>query len=106
VAAPGVVPSPRAILPYRHALVVSVYDVVRVIEGQYAGTRMLVASWGIRDGRILSEGRRTRGSAYTLAVEPYDAHPELEGERLVMDSGVPPLPLYYDVSVRLGGGDR
>jgi hypothetical protein len=34
---------------------------------------------------------------YRLTLEPYDAHPELEGERLVMDSDAPGLRLYYEV---------
>jgi hypothetical protein len=93
---PGRIPSPRAILPYRHALVVSVYDVLRVAEGQYAQTSILVAEWSIRDGRVLAEARRARGSVRTLWLDPYDSHPELEGERLVMDPGLPQgMPVYY-----------
>jgi hypothetical protein len=36
-------------------------------------------------------------TAFTLTVEPYDAHPELEGERLISTSNTK-APLYYDVS--------
>ena len=32
----GPIPTPESILPYRHALVVNAYDVVTVVEGQYA----------------------------------------------------------------------
>jgi hypothetical protein len=33
-----------------------------------------------------------------LTVEPYDAHPELEGERLLSDVEQSTLPLYYDIN--------
>jgi len=38
------------------------------------------------------------GSTRRVTVERYDAHPDLEGERLVMDSTAFTLPLYYDVA--------
>lgn len=95
VAAAGSIPSPRAILPYRHALVVSLFNVTRVVEGSDVGTRVLVAERAIRDGKVLRGASRTRGETATLTLERYDAHPELEGERLVMDPGLPALPIYY-----------
>ena len=44
--------------------------------------------------------RRTPGSVVTLTVERYDAHPELEGERLIVAPGAPDLPMYYDVTAK------
>ena len=51
---------------------------------------------GARDSRSRSgrsataacspEARKSAGAAFTLTVERYDAHPELEGERLISDS--------------------
>ena len=79
---PGPIPTPEAILPYRSALVVNEYDVVQVIEGVYSERTIQIAQWAIRDGRLLPEARKLAGAAFTLAVERYDAHPELEGERL------------------------
>ena len=93
----GPIPSPPSILPYRHALVVNEYEVVRVVEGTYAPRTIRVAQWAIRDSRVLPEARRTAGAAGRLIVERYDAHPELEGERLVTDLGASDLPLYYEV---------
>ena len=95
VASASTIPSPNAILPYRHALVVTLYDVTRVVEGTAVGSQVLVAEWAIRDSKVLPGARRTRGDTATLTVERYDAHPELEGERLVMDPGLPSLPIYY-----------
>jgi hypothetical protein len=100
LARPGSIPSPRAIAPYRHALVASVYEVVKVVEGVYSARQVLAAQWAIRDGRVLADARRTVGTVYRLTLEHYDDHPELEGERLITDGDAPPLPLYYEVGAR------
>jgi len=94
---PGPIPSPQAIAPYRRALSAGVYEVVTVVEGAYAATRILVAHWTIRDGRVLADARRTIGTVYRLTLERYNAHPELEGERLMTDRDAPDLPLYYEI---------
>jgi hypothetical protein len=94
---PGPVPTPEEILPYRHALVVNEYKVVDVISGAFEDETIQVAQWAIRDSRVLPDARRVAGTGSTLAVERYDAHPELEGERLISDSNST-QPLYYDVS--------
>ena len=94
---PGAVPTPQSIAPYKNALVVSAYEVVRVVEGSYSEKTILVAQWAIRDRKVLPESRRTAGSAHRLTVERFDAHPELEGERVVSASDAPKLPLYFDV---------
>lgn len=96
LAEPGNVPSPRSILPYRRALVVNAYEVVRTIGGRYAGPKILVAEWAIRDGRVLPDTRKATGTIYKLTLEPYDAHPELEGERLILNPAHPDLPIYYE----------
>lgn len=97
LAEPGPVPTPEAILPYRHALVVHEYDVVEVLQGTYTEPSIQIAQWAIRDSRVLAGARKLAGAAATLTVERYDAHAELEGERLISD-GSSTLPLYYDVS--------
>jgi hypothetical protein len=94
----GPVPTPQSILPYRNALVVSEYEVVRVVEGAYEPSAMRVAHWAIRDGRVLPDAQKPVGATGRLVVERYDAHPELEGERLITDLGAADLPLYYDVA--------
>ena len=65
----------------------------------HAGVKMS-AQWAIRDGRLLPEARKLAGAAFTLAVERYDAHPELEGERLISEGPASKLPLYLDVGRR------
>jgi hypothetical protein len=92
------IPTPKSILPYTRALLVNEYEIVRVIEGTYEGTKILVAHWVIRDSQVLSTAIREQGSVHRMTIESYDAHPELEGERLVMDSDAFHLRLYYDVN--------
>lgn len=97
---PGPVPSPESILPYRHALVVNDYEVVEVVAGAYPDKTMKIAQWAIRDGRTLPDARKTAGVAFTLTVERYDAHRELEGERLISSGPPSSSPLYYDIGGR------
>jgi hypothetical protein len=94
----GPIPSPEAILPYRHALVVNDYDIVSVIDGAYGEKQIRIAQWAIRDGRVMSSARKAAGSRHRLTVERYDAHPELEGERLITASDPAGRPVYYEVS--------
>ena len=93
----GPIPTPQSILPYRHALVVNEYEVVKVVEGQYSANRIQVAQWAIRDSKVLGDAAKAVGATARLAVERYDAHPELEGERLITDLAASQLPLYYAV---------
>jgi hypothetical protein len=95
----GPLPTPESILPYRNALVVSDYAIVNVLQGTYVEPRILIAQWAIRDGRVLSGARKSAGAAFTLTLERYDAHPELEGERLITESEST-LPVYYDIGMR------
>jgi len=95
---PGTIPNPQAILPYRHGLVVSEFEIMDVIQGTYADKEIRIAQWAIRDSKVLPGARKAVGTAFTLTAERYDAHPELEGERLLSDSEKSKLPLYYDVS--------
>ena len=95
----GTVPTPEEILPYRNALVVNEYKVVDIVNGTYGNKTIPIAQWAIRDGRVLPEARRAAGAGATLTVERYDAHPELEGERLISEIKSS-LPLYYDVTAR------
>ncbi len=93
----GPIPTPQSILPYRHALVVNEYDVVKVVEGQYAHAKIQVAQWAIRDGKVLPGAQKQPGATSRLTIERFDAHPELEGERLITDREASNLPLYYEI---------
>ena len=76
------------------------YDVVEVVSGVYGDKQLRVAQWAIRDSKVLAEARLAAGSVVTLTVERYDAHPELEGERVISSSETSRLPLYYQVAGR------
>ncbi|MPZ18873.1 MAG: hypothetical protein GEV06_13305 [Luteitalea sp.] len=93
---PGTIPTPQAIAPYRNALVVNGYEIIKVLEGDYDARQIQVAQWAIRDVQVLPTARKEPGSVHRLTLEPYDAHPELEGERLIDDSESTDLTLYYD----------
>jgi hypothetical protein len=92
------VPTVPAIAPYRHALIAMEYAVVDVVEGSYDGEKLLVAHWVIRDKRVLENAARHKGERYRLTLELYDDHPELESQRLVMDTDEFLLSLYYDTN--------
>jgi hypothetical protein len=90
------VPTPRDIAPYRNGLQVLEYEVLEVIDGRYDETTLLAAHWIIRDAATLDSASRPAGRVMRLSLEPYAIHPELEGERLVMDSDRFDLPIFYD----------
>ena len=93
---PSVIPTPQDIAPYRRALLVNGYEVVRVISGAYRQKKIMAAHWVIEDGQVLRDAKREEGKTYRMSLERYDDHPELEGERLIMDSDEFKLPLYYE----------
>ena len=50
------------------------------------------------DSAVLETAARPAAWTDRLTVERYDTRPELEGQRLVMDSNAFTLPLYYDLN--------
>jgi hypothetical protein len=100
VTRPGPIPSPESILPYRHALVINEYEIVDLLEGKVDGRVVQIAQWAIRDGKVLPEARKDTGAAFTLTVEPYEDHPELEGERLISDRDTSRTVIYYEIKKR------
>ena len=94
---PSIIPTPQDIAPYRRALLVNGYEVVRVISGAYRQKKIMVAHWIIEDGRILEDAKREKGKTYRIVLERFDDHPELEGERLIMDSDEFKLTLHYEL---------
>ncbi len=90
-------PPLASISPYRRALAVDRYDEVKPIKGQYPHKQILVARWVILDRQRLDTPARQQDSIHRLVLEPFDEHPELEGERMIMDNEDFSLPLYYAV---------
>ena len=93
----SVTPTPRDIAPYRQALLVNGYQIIRVISGSYRQKKIMAAHWVIEEGRVLTDAKREKGKTYRMVLERFDDHPELEGERLIMDSDEFKLPLFYEL---------
>ncbi len=93
-AAPDI-PDPAEIAPYRRALAVNRYQLAQALDGAEFPAEFLAAEWVIMDGAVLSDARRTPGRVYRLRLERFDDHPELEGERLIMEGDAWDLPMYY-----------
>jgi hypothetical protein len=88
-------PTPQSIAPYRQALVVYAYEIVKVHQGTDPGSRILVHHWALRNDRIVAPNTRV-GDTVRLAVEPFDAHPELQGERVIKEMEDAGLPMFYE----------
>ena len=95
-------PAPRLeeISPYREALAVFTYEVVRVVAGELAPggpvpDRVRVAHWSILDGDRLGINDRSLGQTYQLELEPFEANPQLAslylGQAEAIDASLPLL---------------
>ena len=91
------IPLPQDILPYRRGLVVNEYRVVELLQGAIKDPVILVAHWAILGGETLANAERSVGEVYELRLDAFDNRPELEGERLSMESDNLLLPMYYNV---------
>ncbi|MCX7818356.1 MAG: hypothetical protein N2652_03980 [Kiritimatiellae bacterium] len=89
-------PTAAEIRPYDRALIAFEYEVLRTLEGPPMQGRILVLHWGVRDRKPVAPRRRL-GETVQLALEPYEAHPELEGERIVMDMADEGRPQFIEV---------
>lgn len=88
------IPAPDSLGAYRRALVVNTYSVDRVDQGEYGQGRVLVAEWAILD-RTPIKTYDPAGPSERLVLEKFADHPELEGERQMMDVFEPDLEMYY-----------
>ncbi|NCD34254.1 MAG: hypothetical protein EOL87_12685 [Spartobacteria bacterium] len=93
------IPSLQDIAPYKQALVVYLYDLEEALPGMPQTKTVGVAHWGIRDGSTQLLTRQI-GEIYDLTIVPYASHPELEGERVVMDFDQGTWPLYYEIGAK------
>lgn len=90
------IPTPEAIEPYQRGLIANEYEVLEILEGHLEDEQILVAHWVILDGQSLDNAQRDVGELYTMTLELYDDRPELEGERLSMDSDNLLLRTFFD----------
>jgi hypothetical protein len=95
-------PTAEGISPYASALVEYVYEVSKVIEGEYAGKRIFVKHWAMMDRKPVLGFPRKVGVEYDLAIQPLSAHPQLKGDRS-MPLDVLDLDPWYDVTTPVLG---
>ncbi len=93
------VPSAAQIAPYREALTYVRYRVERVISGDYAGDRLLVVHWGMRDARPVPAAQWQAGLRQRLTVDLFGAHPELQRVTAADDADDLTLTPYWALSV-------
>lgn len=86
-------PSLEDIAPYTQALAAHLYEVLAGPEA-WVGERILVAHWVIRDRTEVEAAPDTAGRVFRMKIRDYDAAPELEGERLVIEVSDLLLPLF------------
>ena len=91
------IPDPAALLPYQRALGVQVYRVVKVLDGECSDQELLVAHWAVLDQHKLPLSDKI-GEPVELRLEAITDHPELDGERQLIDTERTDLPLYYEVN--------
>jgi hypothetical protein len=92
------IPDPRTIVPYRRALVINRYQVEKVLQGELNGREILVAQWGILDKTVVPDAKVRVGQNVDLTLEKLDDHPELKGERQIVDVERLDLPWFYGMS--------
>jgi hypothetical protein len=87
-------PTLAEISPYRDALVVEEWEVVRAIAGDPGSARVQVVRWAILNGEPVAPGEGTR----RLLLEPFAEHPQLESLYLSSTLGEDPArPLLFDL---------
>jgi Concanavalin A-like lectin/glucanases superfamily len=92
-------PPVEAITPYRRALVINRYRVREANDSTLVNQTVQVAEWALLDAKIpMSYARARPGEIREMSLEPYDAHPQLESERLASDMPSLDEEVYYSVS--------
>ncbi len=92
-------PPPEAIAPYRRALVINRYTIKESVDPELVNRTVQVAEWALLDAKVPSTYARAEpGHVLELNLEPYEAHPQLESERLASDMPAEDEDLYYSVN--------
>jgi hypothetical protein len=92
-------PPPEAITPYRRALVINRYKIKEAKDSELVNQTVQVAEWALLDAKVPSAyAHAVPGHVLELNLEPYEAHPQLESERLASDMPSLDEELYYSVS--------
>ena len=79
------VPTAAQIAPYREVVTFIRYKVDKVVAGNYELPYMVIAHWGMRDGKHTAAAKWRLGMRQRLTVDPFDSHAELD--RITQASG-------------------
>ena len=99
VVAVSAVPTPAAIAPYREAITFIRYRVDEVREGSYTPRTIVIAHWGMKDGRFTPAADLKPGMQQVLACDHFDSHPSLQSVHWADDASVDELPAYWALEV-------
>ncbi|HEY5744432.1 MAG TPA: LamG-like jellyroll fold domain-containing protein, partial [Terrimicrobiaceae bacterium] len=92
-------PAPETITPYRRALVINRYKIRETSDSELLNQTVQVAEWALLDAKVPSSYANVKpGEVLELNLEPYEAHPQLESERIASDMPSLDEELYYSVS--------
>lgn len=91
-------PTPEGIAPYTSSLLVCVYEVVRVIEGELKARQVLVKHWAMLDQKVVRGFPREVGRTYELLLERESDHAHLKGERVMDDTTAFDLEPWFEVT--------
>ncbi len=95
------IPTMEAIAPYRRALILHDVDITEVLRGELQTKRILVARWGLLDGRPVKGAEPKAGETLEFTLESLGGHPELESERQLIETDDVDLPAFLDVGQSL-----
>lgn len=99
LAVKSAIPAPEALAPYRRGLVLHEYRLDGPSVQRAGADRVLVAHWGVLDGRKVPDIWRV-GESYPMVLERFEEHPELESERMSMEDVALDAPWFYEVTPR------
>lgn len=91
-------PTAEGIDPYTSSLVIYLYEVEKVLEGEYTEKEVLVKHWGMLGLKPVLQMPREAGKSYELILEKSDDHAHLKGERVMDDTTAFDLVPWVDVS--------
>ena len=87
-----------AITPYRRAMSLQQYEVIKVVEGKCDDKKISVAQWSLLDGKPFPEYQTYKaGQTYRLALERWTDRPEQESERMMLGDFTEDGEMFYQV---------
>ncbi len=91
-------PTAEGIDPYTSSLVIYIYDVEKVMEGDFTDKHILVKHWAMLGQKPVDAMPREVGKSYDLVLERESGHPNLKGERVMDDTTAFDLEPWFDVA--------